>query len=180
MKQIYNDVDLDDVTAVLAHIDGFLSDLGMKLTPVNANEVNSVVLGMKSDFPHADGLESASSFKKAANFLCYFITIKPIKSRLPKSAGDLADYDPNVVVGLDIALSSLHGAELHGADNKTRKIENELALSSHSYFDLLNSLKNVTPRDHFHLVAVLLEQITYKTNPECQYQDMAYGQPPAE
>jgi len=37
---------------------------------------------MRQDFPHDDGLEKASPFKKAATFACFFISEKPVLDSL--------------------------------------------------------------------------------------------------
>lgn len=76
--------------------------------------------------------------------------------------------DQNIVLALRIAMESLHGATLQRTDGKTFELDRRLDLSKHSYVDLVDALTDATP-DHFKFVAVLLEQLAYKTNPRCQY-----------
>jgi hypothetical protein len=47
-----------------------------------------------------------------------------------------------------------------------------IKLSTHSYIDIIQALSSVTPVVSFHLVAVLLEQLIYKENPNLQNNDM--------
>lgn len=49
-------------------------------------------------------------------------------------------------------------------------IKKRIQLSEHSYIDIIQALCDLTPAAHFKLVTVLLEQLTYKSNPECQYE----------
>lgn len=173
MKRIYNDVDINDVSSILAHIEAFTKSLGIEFANVDRYALQSLVHGMRKDFPHSDGVDRASPFKKTANFLCYFINQSPIKSRTPDNLGEISKFDINVITGLDIAICCLYHAELH-RDDCSLTIENRIKLTKHSYIDMLEMLKTVSPSAHFHVLSLLLEQLTYKTNPECQYTDFVY------
>ena len=75
-----------------------------------------------------------------------------------------------------VAIRSLRGATLDGHANGSQRIlSNGIQLSRHSLVDITESLVNVTPLTHFKLVSVLLEQMAYKTNPECQYPNVLEG-----
>lgn len=128
---------------------------------------------MWNDFPHADGLEAASPFKKAANFLCYLCAERCISGQFEQSAvgpeiAKIANH-ASPICGLEIAIEALHGATLDTREGP-KILENRIWLSDHSYADIIGMLAQpVTPRDHFWVIAVLLEQMAYKENPECQY-----------
>ncbi len=123
-----------------------------------------VVLGMRQDFPHVDGLDNASPFKKAANFLCNWIAAKPIHMD-PKSI-----THPNTYFALSVAIRSLQGAVLDGyAPEEERVLCRKIELSKHSLVDIVEALSTAIPSSHFKVVTVLLEQMAYKTNPDCQY-----------
>ena len=75
---LYNTENLFDTASVLAFINDFTVGLDIEHVQINTWAIEAVVKGMKFDFPHIDGLEKASPFKKAANFLCYFVAEAPI------------------------------------------------------------------------------------------------------
>ncbi len=173
---LFNESSVEDEISLLSQIETFCLGIGMESIRVDTEVLDTIVLDIKTDFPHEAGLEKSSAFKKVANFLCFFIAMKPIRSAIPDSAGKIAEFDINVVVGLDIALNSLYGAMIHSREKVSFCIVKEhLALSDHSYYDMLEMLSAVTPAPHFHMLAILLEQITYKTNKDCQYKDLIYG-----
>ncbi len=52
------------------------------------------------------------------------------------------------------------------------KVETPLKLSMHSYNDIMDACsRGITPSSHFYLLSLLFEQICYKTNPQCEYDD---------
>ena len=116
-------------------------------------------MGMRQDFPHADGIKQASPFKKAANFVCYWVAAKPI-TVVPPPLENI-----NEIFALMVAVESLHGATL----GEKKVLENRIQLSKHSLVDIVESLVAITPQSHFKLVSVMLEQMAYKSNPTCQY-----------
>ena len=71
-------------------------------------------------------------------------------------------------MAFEIALEALHGARLQRKDGEFI-LKNKIALSNHSYIDIIEALSKITPVAHFSLVSVLLEQLAYKTNSDCQY-----------
>jgi hypothetical protein len=48
-------------------------------------------------------------------------------------------------------------------------IKNPIELSKHSYIDIIDALNDITLQRSFKLVAVLLEQLVYKSNRKLQY-----------
>jgi hypothetical protein len=62
----------------------------------------------------------------------------------------------------------LHGAKIHRTDREVT-LDNRIVISDHSFIDIVEAISSVTPLDGKKLVAVLLEQMCYRTNPECEY-----------
>lgn len=166
-----------DVPNVLGFVSRFYATLGVLRVDVDVEALES---GLESSEKHLDGqpggVEGASPFKKAAAFLCHFIAAQPIRTPLPRGsalaagleAANGAEPNQNAVVALRIAMESLHGAKLMRSDGKECEVSRRLDLSKHSYADIVDALAEATAAD-FKYVAVLLEQLTYKTNPRCQY-----------
>ena len=135
-------------------------------TFVNSMGIQGLLYDLYQRFPHDDGMDQASPFKKAAAYLCHWLAAKPIIMK-PDPYGDV-----NAKVGLHVALRSLEGSSLT-MNGKRHTITAPLELSEHSLLDIVDALTHCEkPVASFKFVAVLLEQITYKTNPHCQYPDV--------
>jgi hypothetical protein len=173
MSQIlYNEDQLEDVINVLAFIDKFTSGLGVNGIEIDTRIIEGVVKSCKLDFPCKDGIEKASAFKKVANFICFFIAERPIIEPFPKEiiGENLAKIEnhQNAIVAFELAKMVLHGAHITREDGEFN-VKHEIKVSAHSYIDIIESLASITPSLHFKMVAVLLEQLVYKSNPDCQY-----------
>lgn len=171
-KILYNDGSFYDEANVLAFINDFTRALGVEDVNIDAQKINSVVTGMRVDFPHCDGEEGASPFKKAANFLCHFIGERPILDKFPKeSVGEemvKINNHQNALVGFMFVVKSLHNAVLFRGGQEV-VIREPIKVSRHSLLDVVDALAGVTHVTGFKIVSVLLEQMVYKTNPCCQY-----------
>jgi hypothetical protein len=171
---IYNQNTLQDTVQVLRYINDLTLELGITNVLMDVDAVVRVVEGCKQDFPHKDGIDMASAFKLAANFVCYFIAERPIKVAFSPDAVSerlsKVDNHQNAVVAFSIARTALHGSKIYRGD-KICEICNPIKISSHSYGDIIEALAVATPSSHFKLVTVLFEQLVYKTNPDCQYDD---------
>jgi len=164
----------DDNVSVLTFINNFFDGLGVQSVNVDIDKVDSILRSMRLDFPHKDGLENASPFKKAANFICYFVAEKPVITTIPSEILgqeflEIKKEPTNAIVALEVAIEALHGAEIYREDGQCT-LSKKIKLSNHSYIDIADALCNITPNTHFRLVSVLLEQMAYKSNPDCQYQ----------
>jgi len=170
---LYNDnVDID-LFALFTYVNDFTKSLGVENVVIDPNEVRSILLGMRQDFPHIDGLEKASAFKKVANFMAFFISQRPIQSTFPKDIiGDnlakLVNHQ-NAIVSFQFAIDCLDGAAIYREDGKTITLDNRIQISRHSYVDIIEALCGVTPMSHLKILAVFLEQLAYKSNPDSQY-----------
>lgn len=174
MRILYNTEHGLDVISVLAFINGFANSLGISSLSIDVQKIESIVKRISVDFPHIDGLEKASPFKQLANFMVFFISEQPIRetinhSSFPDRLTEIPNSE-NALVALVVALSALHNAEITDKDGKTTKIENPITLSKHSLIDIIEAISCATPITHFKLISVLLEQMTYKTNDNCQYE----------
>ncbi len=167
----------DDAANVLGFISRYYATLGVRRVEIDDAALDSALRDSRDYLDQQPGgIEGASPFKKAAGFLCHFVEGQPIKTPLPKASdlavglatANAAEPNPNAVVALRIAMESLHRAKLRRSDGTECEVSRRLDLSKHSYADIVDALKNATPQD-FKYVAVLLEQLTYKTNPRCQY-----------
>lgn len=160
-----------DVTNILTFITSYFAQFGVSDHRVDVQAIESVVRNMRRDFPHVGGLEEASPFKKAANFVCWFVAEKPVGTPLPadKVGKDLS-RNTNAVLALSIAIESLHEAVLKWRrDGSEHVLKNRITLSKHSFVDIVEALAAGSPITSFKFVSVLLEQMAYKTNPDCQY-----------
>lgn len=162
-----------DIVSLLTYIDEFTKSLGEENVQIDVEKCMSVLQVIRNDFPHKDGLEQANVFKKIANFVCYFIAERPIVSTFcVESVGESLskiNNHQNAMVALQIAIDSLHGGVVK-ADSKDRQIlKNRIQLSQHSYIDIIDAIRNISHVNHFRLLTVFLEQLAYKSNPDCQY-----------
>ncbi|MEJ1408926.1 MAG: hypothetical protein RPU60_01705 [Candidatus Sedimenticola sp. (ex Thyasira tokunagai)] len=165
---IYTEDPRDDLIAVLDFINSFAESIGHKPVRVDTNKCWSAIKGARDKFPYVNGLDEASAFKKAANFVAWFVGESPIER--PFETTNLSNYNPNAVIAFDIAIYMLEQSSIHGTDGATRTISSPITVSDHSYYDILGALsQGITPQSHFELLAVFFEQLTYKTNPDCQY-----------
>jgi hypothetical protein len=159
--------------SILGYLNGFARGLGVKAIELDLDAMGSVVRSLHQEFPHKDGLEKASVFKKAAHFLTYFVALRPVQSALPPNFGPekLRDVKnpENAVIAFEICVDALHHAVVRRSDQKVIKLDNRVTVSDHSYVDIVDALTCVTPRDHFKMVSVLLEQLAYRANPDASY-----------
>ena len=167
---IYNENIYKDLENVYRYINDFTKALGVEKVQIDTEEVWQIVVNYRKKFPYVHGIEMSSTFKKVANFICYFLSKRPIKSSFPDSATkELSKYDPNAIIAFDIAISCLEGSTIRSNDGKESTISKQITVSDHSYYDILDALSNVeiSPQSHFKILAVFFEQLTYKCNKDC-------------
>ena len=169
---IYNANPIIDKVLLLTQIDNLTEAFGAKDVVVDISALDSVVGNYQKKFPHKDGVENASVFKKVAYFLCHFVSMRPLVNPFPVSAveDDIAQIDnhQNAIVAYSIASQIIRNSLIRKPDGDIH-IANPIWLSRHSYVDLIDALSNLSPPTHFKCVSVLFEQLTYKSNPRCQY-----------
>lgn len=160
-----------ELVAVLGYIDSVAGARGIKLE-IDVTKLSSVLRNIRFDFPHVDGVASASPFKKAACFICYFVAEAPIAAPFPAGSfsADVLKLrgHQNALMALELAIDALHGATVHRSTGDV-VLDNRIQVSRHSYIDIIEALTTVSPVTSFKLVSVLLEQLAYRANPECSY-----------
>ncbi|MBN2907755.1 MAG: hypothetical protein JXJ18_13675 [Rhodobacteraceae bacterium] len=170
---LYETDGTQDLLNVLAAIDGFAEGLGLSDLSVDVDQVEAILRGMRQDFPAQGGSSAASPFKKAANFLCYFVAQRPVKNPFPAEVvgSEIARIQnhQNVMVGLHIAVDALHNATIHRCDGPI-VLSERVRMSKHSYVDTIQACSSISPSSHFHLVSVFLEQLCYRFNPTASYE----------
>ena len=159
-----------DVDTILAFVAGVYAQFHLE-AGVDRAGIEVCVHGMRQDFP--GGLDKASPFKRATNFVCNFVARRPRSTPLPEGrfGPHLTEIDnhANACIALLLAVESLHEARLEWCDGSIHVLENRIEFSRHSLIDIVDALSTATPSTSFKLVSVLLEQMAYKTNPRCQY-----------
>ncbi|HEC13574.1 MAG TPA: hypothetical protein ENI80_10075 [Acidiferrobacteraceae bacterium] len=170
---LYNeDIEIDMVN-LFVYINQFTKSIGETSVVLDPSKCRLILLGMRQDLPHVDGMDRASCFKKIANFVVYFIAERPIQNPFSEKniGGDLAKLSnhQNSIIALQIAIDGLHGATIYRNEKESLEIKTRIELSKHSYVDLIDSLQTATVQTHYKLLTILLEQLVYKTNPDCQY-----------
>lgn len=185
----------EQCTALLIALEGFAEGYKSNATEmvrdmrVDTAQVEAIVYAINENFPHCDGVEAASGFKKAANLVAHIVNMQPIlevefiddidQHYLHKNSHVLAKYDPNAVFALHLAIALLQNHSMFRTDGHNIRPEdiNKIALTKHSYLDILNVLSTlkIQPKEHFALITLVLEQTFYKTNPNCQYNDFVFG-----
>ena len=175
---IYNSSDIDDVINVLQFINDFTVTLGLQNVVIDANKIQAIIKSSKIDFPHKDGLEKASTFKKIAHFVCYFVSERPIAEAFSEDTVGVKmvkiENHQNAIIALELAIAALENSTVLKRNSDTEEttpfvITEPIKLSRHSYLDIVDALASSTPSTSYKLVTVLLEQIVYKSNPGCQY-----------
>ena len=146
------DAHANDIQEILGLFLGFAESMKPHALDLRTGPLYGVVAGMRLDFPHDGGLNAASPFKKAANFIVHWHGACPIEAppTIPRA---------NVLFAFVVAATYLHGAELHGnAHHEPRTLKNPIEVSAHSLADILDALDGTSPAMSFKLVSVLLEQ----------------------
>lgn len=174
MRLYFNDDVNEDLSSILVFLEGIGFNDSQKRMAIDISKIRSILNGVRQDFPHKDGMSKASIFKKVANFIVYFVSERPIQSditgiiKMPSEIAEIPNHI-NTLMAVFIAIAALHEAIIHGENGEEKKLINKIKLSKHSFVDIIDALSSSTPNTHFKLVSVLLEQLTYKSNPECQY-----------
>lgn len=164
----------EDLFYVLKYINDYSKEIGLKAVEIEHRKLAELIAGAKEDGHYAvGGASCASVFRKLASFITYFVAVKPIVRPFPKGliGDDLSRINnhQNAIMALQIARCSLLGAKIYHRDDQVVIVANPVKLSKHSYVDIVEALALTTPNDGMNLVAVLLEQMTYRQNPDCEY-----------
>lgn len=167
---IYASNPIDDYNNILQYINEYTKAFGVNIVQIDTAALIKVCFEIRNAFPHVDGIESASVFKKAAYFVAHFIKAKPIRAEI-MAVGGAAKSDINAVISFDIALAILQNSKILQSDGGTKSVDQPIYISDHSYTDIIEALssEHFCPTYHYQLLAVLFEQLVYKTNRHCEY-----------
>ncbi len=163
-KILYQDGNVAaNLYSIAAYVDAFAEALGLKELNVNPIAFSAVAAALgRPDFPHRDGVEKASPFKKAANFFVWFVAEKPIIDDLPPTIippelKSITNYQ-NAIFAYHMAIDCLHGAELH-KNGKIVILKNKIRCSSHFFYDFIDTYSAAVPSVHFKPLSLLFEPL---------------------
>jgi hypothetical protein len=165
-----------NLASVAVYIDSFAKNLGLDELSIDPQKLTTVAAALvRPDFPHVDGLEKASPFKKAANFFVWFVAARPILNELPEAiiGKDLKSISnhQNVIFAYHMAIDCLHGAELHRKD-KVEILSTKIKVSQHFFIDFVEAYSAAAPVTHFQVASLLFEQLAYKYNKDASYPEI--------
>lgn len=160
-----------DYFEIMTLIDSFVEANNATIL-VNEYKLFYMIKRIHTDFPCINGADNANVFKKSAAFLCEFVGEQVVESFECQMSDELKKITNNgsAIIAFYIVTTMLNKATVQGGNVN---ISNPIALSRHSYIDIIDALSSVTLHGSFRLVAVLLEQLVYKTNPDLQYETHA-------
>ncbi|MEH6639712.1 MAG: hypothetical protein V7717_10590 [Porticoccaceae bacterium] len=172
---IFNENPFDDIKNILDHIDSLAEASSLGKAEIDTDQLWEVITSCRRDIPYEHGEDGASSFKKAAWFMLWFVNISPIVTRFYSGEHSLAKFKSNAVVAFDIGLAALENSVLHTEGEGEKTISNPISISDHAYKDALEALsKPLRPEDQFRAWSLFLEQLVYKTNRHCEYPELSY------
>lgn len=165
-----------NLTAIALYVDRFAKSLGLTELTADTSKLTSVAGALtRPDFPHADGLEKASPFKKAAHFFVWFVGQRPIIDELPaKIIGeDLAGIKnhQNAIFAYHLAIDCLEGAKIFRSDSNEEPItlEKRIRVSYHFFRDFIEAYASAVPEHDFKKISLLFEQMAYRDNSDASY-----------
>ena len=182
MRILFNDGHSDlseDRVCLLQYINDFTKGMGYVKAIIDPGKCERV-LRMTRD-PSATcwgeaGLAGASVFKKVANFVTYFVAEQPLPDPFPPGtlSAEIAKIQnhQNAILAFHVAIDNLKKATIKRPNDEELNISNPIIVSKHSYVDIIDALSTASPSAHFKQITILFEQLVYKTNPHCQYQDV--------
>jgi hypothetical protein len=164
---IFSDNTAKDNVEIMALIDSFVEANSAKIT-INEHKLFYMIKRLHTNFPCINGANNANVFKKSSAFLCEFVGEEIVENFECQMSDKLKKISNNggAIIAFHIVTTMLNNATVQ--DGK-ESITNPIELSKHSYVDIIDSLSCITLDRSFRLVAVLLEQLVYKTNSHLQY-----------
>jgi hypothetical protein len=164
---IFSNNETKDYFEIMTLIDSFVEENSAKIT-INDDKLFYMIKRLHAHFPCINGANNANVFKKSSAFLCEFIGERIVENFECQMSDKLKKISNNgcAIIAFYIVTTMLNNATVQ--DGK-ESIKNSIELSKHSYIDIIDALSCITLDRSFKLVAVLLEQLVYKTNPHLQY-----------
>ena len=119
---------------------------------------------------------SPSLFKQAGLLIVKVSKEQLFENPLVKYKGiQSIDNHQNIFIALSFALEVISGSSVLLSDGRRTNISEDLWLSQHSWIDIVDAISEMIQSSGAHsdrcacMVAVLIEQIVYKSNPNLQY-----------
>ena len=136
---IYANSPIDDYNNILQYINSYTKAFGVNAVQIDTDALLKVCFEIRNAFPHVDGIESASVFKKAAYFVAHFIKARLIRAEI-MAVGGAAKSDINAVISFDIAIFTLQNSRIIQLDGNTKSVDKQIYISDHSYTDIIEAL----------------------------------------
>jgi len=168
-----------NLASIAVYLNAFSNGLGLGkgALQINTEALMQVINCLSpNEFPHVDGLDKASPFKKAANFFVWFVCCKPIVNSLPaeiigQKLHSIENHQ-NVILAYHIAVDALHEATLQRCDGKSITLTNRIRVSEHFFVDFVEAFCVSVPSQNFKVASLLFEQLSYKVNPSASYPEV--------
>ena len=167
---------ITNLASIAVYVDSFAKSLGLQELRIDPNALNAIAVALvRPDFPHVDGLDKASPFKKAANFFVWFVAEKPILDELPDviitpQLKSISNHQ-NVIFAYHMAVDCLHEATLYRG-NEPVILKEKIRVSRHFFYDFVEAFSAAVPNVHFKVVSLLFEQLAYKVNKDASYPEV--------
>lgn len=163
----------ENVASIANYVDKFAKGLGLKSLGIDPNRLYSVAGSLvRPDFPHVDGIEKASPFKKAANFFVWFVAERPIVDEIPSAiiGADLSGIPnhQNVIFAYHMAVDCLENAQIFRKDSVITLSE-RISVSRHFFCDFVEAYSAAVPMHDFKKLSLCFEQLAYCANPCASY-----------
>lgn len=172
---LYSGSEKFDIIHLLKYINDFTASIGMEDVEIDLEDLQEVIFNINNDFPHCDGIEKASVFKKTAYFVANFVCLSPIKTKIKDDNPYFKSFDfskipnsENAIAAYFMAKDMLEGATIEKKDG-VHTLDNPIVISIHSFIDIIDALATSTPEKHWQLLSLLFEQLAYKDNPDKSY-----------
>lgn len=168
---------------VLDYIDQFLQGMGIQDAKVDIERFEACFREIEHLQAQSYSLTmELSPFKSAAAWIISFVRNAPLRTPFTEEVvGELARIPnhQNIILALFIALDSLRGATIV-RNGEVIVLRNPPRLSRHYYTELIHALASSSGDINFPTLALLLESLSYQTNPEAAYQSMSWSEPPLQ
>jgi len=166
------------LSSLAVYLDSCAKGMGIERLQVDPTKLTAVAASLlRPDFPHKDGLEKASPFKKAANVFVWFVAERPVIEPLPeeivgKQLSSISNHQ-NVVMAWMMCMRCLRDATLYkeneAGEDTVVILSSPIKVSKHFFCDFVDAFSCAVPAYHFHIVSLLFEQMAYKTNLGASY-----------
>ena len=127
-------------------------------------------------FPHEDGFEKSSVFKKAAYFFTLFVAHKPLVKvtgveNIHEDIWKSGEQWLNIYFAYLLVKISLTGVSYQNRHGEVT-LENQIVVSEHTRSDIIEAYSQTMISDFFQITCLLIEQMCYKVNNSAAYPEV--------